>query len=156
MKITAFVSATVITLMMLQAAHAKDAADLCGEYTSVDVDEKTIDMGNNIFFMAFRSSTQMNAKDNSKYNQLSGQCTGGAVIYPDKTIEAEGLCAVEDVAGDVLTYAFTQSRTDKQGKFQRKGGTGKFANSKDTGWYMPISLSGEMTKGQWGGKGACK
>ncbi|MFM2008232.1 MAG: hypothetical protein RIR02_182, partial [Pseudomonadota bacterium] len=68
MKITAFVSATVITLMMLQAAHAKDAADLCGEYTSVDVDEKTIDMGNNIFFMAFRSSTQMNAKENSKYN----------------------------------------------------------------------------------------
>lgn len=156
MKINALVYATVITLTMMHAAQAKDATDLCGEYTSVDVDEKTIDMGNNIFFMTFRSSTQMNAKEDSKYNQLSGQCTGGAVIYPDKTIEAEGLCAVEDVAGDVLTYAFTQGRQDKQGKFQRKGGTGKFANSKDSGWYVPVSLSGEMTKGNWGGKNACK
>ena len=156
MKTTALVYATVITLTMMHAAQAKDATDLCGEYTSVDVDEKTIDMGNNIFFMTFRSSTQMNAKEDSKYNQLSGQCTGGAVIYPDKTIEAEGLCAVEDVAGDVLTYAFTQGRQDKQGKFQRKGGTGKFANSKDSGWYVPVSLSGEMTKGNWGGKNACK
>jgi hypothetical protein len=156
MKITALISASVITLMMMHAAQAKDAADLCGEYTSVDVEEKTVDMGNNIFFMAFRSSTQMNAKEDSKYNQLSGQCTGGAVIYPDKTIEAEGLCAVEDVSGDVLTYAFTQGRQDKQGKFQRKGGTGKFANAKDTGWYAPVSLSGDMTKGNWGGKGACK
>lgn len=156
MKITALVYATVITLTMLHTAQAKDAADLCGEYTSVDVEEKTIDMGNNIFFMAFRSSTQMNAKEDSKYNQLSGQCTGGAVIYPDKTIEAEGLCAVEDVSGDVLTYAFTQGRQDKHGKFQRKGGTGKFANARDTGWYMPVSLSGDMTKGNWGGKGACK
>jgi len=28
------------------------------------------------------------------------------VVYPDNTIEAEGLCAVSDVDGDVLTYGF--------------------------------------------------
>lgn len=156
MKITTLLFTAAFTFMMMHGANAKDAADLCGEYTSVDVDEKTTDMGNNIYYMSFRSTTQMYAKENSKYHQLSGQCAGGAVIYADKTIEAAGLCTVEDISGDVLSYSFTQGRRDKQGKFQRKGGTGKFTNSTESGWYMPVSLSGDMTKGNWGGKSACQ
>ena len=143
-------------LLIAGSAAAKDNADLCGQYTSVDVDEKIIEMGNNTRFMNFSSSTQMNAEEGSKFNQLSGQCTGGAVIYGDGSIEAEGLCAVTDLTGDVLTYTFTQARGAKEGKYQRKGGTGKFTNTKDNGWYRAISLNGEITTGQWGGKGGCK
>lgn len=148
--------AILLGMLIAGSAAAKDNADLCGQYTSVDVDEKTIEIGNNTRFMNFSSSTQMNADEGSKYNQLSGQCTGGAVIYADGSIEAEGLCAVSDLAGDVLTYTFTQVRGAKEGKYQRKGGTGKFSNSKDNGWYRAISLNGEITTGQWGGKGGCK
>ncbi len=137
-------------------AMAKDAVDPCGEYTSVDIGETTVDMGNRTRFMHFRSSTQMNATEGSKYHQLTGQCTGGALIYPDGSVEANGLCAVADLDGDVLSYAFTQGRRDKEGKFARKGGTGKFAQSRETGWYMPLQLNGDITTGQWGGKGACK
>lgn len=146
----------MVGVMIAGSAAAKDGPDLCGQYTSVDVDEKFIDMGNNTRFMSFSSSTQMDAEEGSKYNQLSGQCTGGAVIYADGTIDAEGLCAVSDVTGDVLTYTFTQARGAKDGKYQRKGGTGKFTGSKDSGWYRAVSLNGEITTGNWGGKGGCK
>lgn len=146
----------MVGVMIAGSAAAKDGPDLCGQYTSVDVDEKFIDMGNNTRFMSFSSSTQMDAEEGSKYNQLSGQCTGGAVIYADGTIDAEGLCAVSDVAGDVLTYTFTQARGAKEGKYQRKGGTGKFTGSKDSGWFRAVSLNGEITTGNWGGKGGCK
>lgn len=146
----------MVGILIAGSAASKDGPYLCGQYTSVDVDEKIIEMGDNTRFMSFSSSTQMNAEDGSKYNQLSGQCTGGAVIYGDGTIDAEGLCAVSDLAGDVLTYTFTQARGAKEGKYQRKGGTGKFTASKDSGWYRAVSLNGEITTGNWGGKGGCK
>ena len=78
------------------------------------------------------------------------------MVYADGSVEAEGLCAVEDTAGDVLTYAFSQGRTARMGTYTRKGGTGKFANARESGWYKPVSLNGEITTGNWGGKGACK
>ncbi len=143
-----------LALLLAFPAHARD--DQCGEYTSVDIGESTVDLGKQTRFVHFRSSTQMNANDGSKFNNLSGQCTGGAVMYPDRTVEAEGLCAVEDVDGDVLTYAFTQARGQMEGRYTRKGGTGKFADSRETGWFRPIKLDGEITKGNWGGKNACK
>ena len=141
-------------LLLCAPVHAKDPA--CGEYTSVDTGESMVDMGNQTTFLHFRSSTQMNAAQGSKFNNLSGQCTGGAVIYPDKSIEAEGLCAVEDPDGDVLTYAFTQARGEMEGRYTRKGGTGKFANSRESGWYRPLKLDGDVTRGNWGGPNACK
>jgi hypothetical protein len=143
-----------LALLLSVNAHAKEAT--CGEYTSVDLGESTLDMGNKTAFMHFRSSTQMHAADDSKFNNLTGQCTGGAVIYPDKTVEASGLCAVEDVHGDVLTYAFTQARGQMEGRYLRKGGTGKFAGSRESGWFKPIKLDGEITRGEWGGKDGCK
>lgn len=143
-------------LLLATNVQAKERTDQCGEYTSVDIGDQVVDMGNKTRFMHFRSSTQMHAAEGSKFNQLSGQCTGGAVIYPDGTVEAEGLCAVEDVAGDVLTYAFTQGRGAREGKYMRRGGTGKFANSRETGWFQAISVNGDVTTGHWGGKGACK
>jgi|LauGreDrversion4_2_1035121.scaffolds.fasta_scaffold692890_2 hypothetical protein len=143
-------------LLLAVNVQAKDRADQCGAYTSVDTGEQTVDMGNNTRFMNFRSSTQMQSAEGSKFNELSGQCTGGAVIYPDGSVEAEGLCAVTDVSGDVLTYAFTQGRGAREGKYTRKGGTGKFANSRETGWFQAVSLNGDVTTGNWGGKGACK
>lgn len=145
-----------LCVLLACPAHAKDPADQCGEYTSVDLGEITVDMGNKTTFMHFRSSTQMTAAEGSKFNQLTGQCTGGAVVYPDGSVEAEGLCAVEDVAGDVLTYAFVQGRGAREGKYMRRGGTGKFANSRETGWFKAVSLNGDVTNGRWGGKGACK
>ena len=143
-----------IALLISVTAYAKD--EPCGDYTSVDIGESTLDMGNKTTFMHFRSSTQMHAADGSKYNNLTGQCTGGALIYPDKTIEASGLCAVEDVNGDVLTHSFTQARGQMEGRYLRKGGTGKFTGSRESGWFRPIKLDGEITKGEWGGKDACK
>lgn len=143
-----------LALLLSVNVHAKEA--MCGEYTSVDLGESTLDMGNKVTFMHFRSSTQMLAGDGSKYNNLTGQCTGGAVIYPDKTVEASGLCAVEDVEGDVLSYAFTQARGQLEGRYLRKGGTGKFAGSRESGWFKPVKLDGEITRGEWGGKDSCK
>ncbi len=143
-----------LALLLSVNAHAKEA--MCGEYTSVDLGESTLDMGNKVTFMHFRSSTQMLAAEGSKYNNLTGQCTGGAVIYPDKTVEASGLCAVEDVDGDVLSYAFTQARGQMEGRYLRKGGTGKFAGSRESGWFKPVKLDGEITRGEWGGKDSCK
>lgn len=143
-----------IALLLSANAFAKE--EQCGEYTSVDIGESTVDMGKKTTFMHFRSSTQMLAADGSKYNNLSGQCTGGAVIFSDKTVEASGLCAVEDVDGDVLTYSFTQARGQQEGRYLRKGGTGKFAGSRESGWFRPLKLDGEITRGEWGGKDACK
>jgi hypothetical protein len=143
-------------LVLLVSFNAIAKEDACGEYTSADIGELPVDMGNKITFLHFRSSTQMHAAEGSKFNDLSGQCTGGAVIYPDKSVEAEGLCAVQDVDGDQLTYGFTQARGKKEGRYIRKGGTGKFANSHESGWFRPLKLEGEVTRGEWGGKNACK
>lgn len=145
-----------LALLLACQGHAIARDDQCGEYTSVDTGETTVDLGNKTTYMHFRSSTQMHAAEGSKFNNLSGQCTGGAVVYADNTIEAEGLCAVADVDGDVLTYGFTQLRGKMEGKYTRKGGTGKFANANETGWFRPIKLDGEITRGNWGGKNACK
>lgn len=150
-----FLLQAAIVLLAAGPAMAKDA-DVCGEYTSVDIGETRIEMGGKTTFIHFRSATQMFSTEGSRFHQLSGQCTGGAVVYSDGSVEAEGLCAVEDTAGDILTYAFTQGRTARTGKFMRKGGTGKFANSRETGWYKPISLNGEVTTGNWGAKDGCK
>lgn len=156
MKALYLLCAAMFSLIACNTALAKESADLCGQYTSVDMEEKTVNISNGTQFLSFRSSTQMNAAEGSKYNQLSGQCSGGAVIYPDRSIEAEGLCVVTDIDGDVLTYTFTQARQAKDGKFARKGGTGKFAGAKETGWYRPLSLNGDLTTGEWGGKSSCK
>ncbi len=142
--------------LLLLSLNAVAKEDQCGDYTSVDIGESTVDMGNKTRFIHFRSSTQMSAEENSKFNNLSGQCTGGAVVYPDNTVEADGLCAVEDVDGDVLTYAFSQGRGQAEGRYQRKGGTGKFAGSRESGWFRPVKLDGEITRGNWGGRNACK
>jgi len=150
-----FLLQVLISLLIAGPAIAKDA-EMCGEYTSVDIGETRVEMGSKATFIHFRSATQMFATEGSRFHQLSGQCTGGAVVYSDGGVEAEGLCAVEDIDGDVLTYAFTQGRIAREGKFIRKGGTGKFANARETGWYKPISLNGEVTTGNWGGKGTCK
>ena len=56
----------------------------------------------------------------------------------------------------MLTYGFTQARGKMEGKYTRKGGTGKFANATETGWFRPVKLDGEITRGNWGGKNACK
>lgn len=146
------------TLVLLLSIHFEAVAgeDPCGEYTSVDIDESSLDLGNGTTYLHFRSSTQMNAPEGSKFNNLSGQCTGGAVVYPDKTIEAEGLCAVKDVDGDVLTYGFTQARGKMEGRYTRKGGTGKFADARESGWFRPVKLDGEVTHGSWGANNACK
>lgn len=146
----------VSMLFLLLCSHALAKSDQCGEYTSVDIGEATVDMGKKTTFVHFRSSTQMHAAEGSKFNNLTGQCTGGAVVYADQTMEAEGLCAVEDIDGDVLTYTFTQSRGLKEGRYARKGGTGKFAGSRETGWFRPVKLDGEITRGEWGGKDACR
>ncbi len=145
--------ATLALLMSFNAA-AKD--DQCGDYTSVDIGHSTVDMGDKTAFVPFRSSTRMSAEDGSKFNNLSGQCAGGALMYPDRTIEAEGLCVVEDIEGDTLTYAFTMPRGQMDGHYIRKGGTGKFADSRESGWFRPVKLEGEITRGEWGGKNACK
>ncbi len=142
--------------LLLLSLNAVAKEDQCGEYTSVDIGDSTVDMGNKTSFVHFRSSTQMNATEGSKFNNLSGQCTGGAVIYPDKTVEADGLCAVEDTDGDVLTYAFNQARGQMEGRYTRKGGTGKFADSRESGWFRPLKLDGEVTRGNWGGQNACR
>ena len=146
----------VAALALLISAPSFAKEETCGEYTSVDIGESTLDMGNKTTFMHFRSTTQLHAAEGSKFNNLTGQCTGGAVIYSDKTVEAAGLCAVEDVNGDVLTYSFTQARGQMEGRFLRKGGTGKFAGSRESGWFKPIKLDGDITKGEWGGRDACK
>ena len=146
----------ILVLLLSAQVNAIARDDQCGEYTSVDTGESTVELGNKATYMHFRSSTQMNAPDGSKFNNLSGQCTGGAVVYPDNTIEAEGLCAVSDVDGDVLTYGFTQARGKMEGKYTRKGGTGKFSNANESGWFRPVKLDGEITRGNWGGKNACK
>jgi hypothetical protein len=145
----------LISLLVAGPVIGKDA-DMCGEYTSVDIGETRVEMGSKTTFIHFRSATQMFSSEGSRFHQLSGQCTGGAMVYSDGSIQAEGLCAVEDTEGDVLTYAFSQGRTAREGKFMRKGGTGKFANARETGWYKPISLNGEVTTGNWGGNGTCK
>ena len=146
----------VLMITLLFSAHVRAKSDQCGDYTSVDLGESTVDMGKKTTFVHFRSSTQMHAEEGSKYNNLTGQCTGGALVFPDQTVEAEGLCAVEDVDGDVLTYTFTQARGQKEGRYARKGGTGKFAGSRETGWFRPIKLDGDITRGEWGGRNACQ
>ncbi|MFM7633419.1 MAG: hypothetical protein ACKO65_08720 [Betaproteobacteria bacterium] len=143
-------------IVLLMCSHAIAKSDQCGEYTSVDLGEASVDMGKKTAFVHFRSSTHMHAAEGSKYNNLTGQCTGGALVFADQTLEAEGLCAVEDIDGDVLTYTFTQSRGQKEGRYARKGGTGKFAGSRETGWFRPIKLDGEITRGEWGGRSACE
>jgi hypothetical protein len=143
-------------IVLLMCSHAIAKSDQCGEYTSVDLGEASVDMGKKTTFVHFRSTTQMHAAEGSKYNNLTGQCTGGALVFADQTLEAEGLCAVEDIDGDVLTYTFTQSRGQKEGRYARKGGTGKFAGSRETGWFRPIKLDGEITRGEWGGRSACE
>jgi hypothetical protein len=152
MKSRVFVSMFVLFM----SSHALAKSDQCGEYTSVDIGEATVEMGKKTAFVHFRSSTQLNAAEGSKYNNLTGQCTGGALVFPDQTLEAQGLCAVQDVDGDVLTYTFTQARGQKEGRYARKGGTGKFAGSRETGWFRPVKLDGEITRGEWGGRSACE
>ena len=95
-----FLTLFAMSLLVAGPAMAKDA-DACGEYTSVDIGETRVDMGGKTTFIHFRSATQMFSTEGSRYHQLSGQCTGGAVVYSDGSVEAEGLCAVEDTAGDV-------------------------------------------------------
>ncbi len=52
---------TALALLISVPAFAGDNA--CGEYTSVDIGDSTVDMGNKTRFVHFRSSTQMNAGD---------------------------------------------------------------------------------------------
>ena len=58
--------------LLLLSLNAVAKEDQCGDYTSVDIGESTVDMGNKTRFIHFRSSTQMNAEENSKFNNLSG------------------------------------------------------------------------------------
>ena len=75
----------------------------------------------------------------------------GFLSTPDGKTQAMGYCARRDKDGDTSSISWHQAAGADKGMWKSTGGTGKFANRTDSGWYQAAMADGAMSSTVWGG-----
>lgn len=101
----------------------------------------------------FRTTSVTVNDDRSAVNHLvSGECVGSFLTTPDGKTEGSGICARSDKDGDVLNEEWrTADGSGSKGTWKNVGGTGKFANVRNTGQWEFSPLQGKMGAVRWVG-----
>lgn len=91
--------------------------------------------------------------DRSAPNHLvAGECIGSFLMTPDGKTQGSGSCARTDKDGDVLNEEWvTVEGSGSKGTWKNVGGTGKFANTRNTGQWEFSPLQGKMGAVRWVG-----
>ena len=87
----------------------------------------------------------------SVYDNMAGECSGAILSTPDGKTQAMGYCARRDKDGDTASISWHQAAGADKGMWKSTGGTGKFANRTDSGWYQAAMADGAMSSTVWGG-----
>lgn len=127
------------------------SADNCTGYDNlVSIYTQTLDLGGGHTLTVFRQSSIITT-ENRRYNLTTGECSGAALTTPDGKVRVQGFCARRDKDGDTSSVEFSQAPGAEKGMWRSTGGTGKFANKSDSGWYQDVRTDGDMLVSQWGG-----
>jgi hypothetical protein len=129
------------------------AADNCSGYyieTSQTLESTEIAKGTSL--LVFRS-TNIGTTDDPKnpMNMTAGECSGAGITTPDGNFTGRGLCVRKDKDGDVFSWKWDIAAGAQKGTWELVGGTGKYANAKNSGWFEGTLSQGKMSGGRWGG-----
>jgi len=126
-------------------------ADNCSGYDSfVQTTVHTADLGKGMTLTILEASSIVTSGD-SKYNLVTGGCSGTVLSNPDGTVQSSGYCARRDKDGDLSSLEWMQAAGSDKGTWKATGGTGKFAGKGDTGWYQSVVSDGKIGVSKWGG-----
>ena len=129
------------------------AADNCsGYYLETNETTESTEIAKGTTLLSFRS-TNIGVTDNPNdpMNMTAGECSGAGIVTPDGKFQGRGLCVRKDKDGDVFMWQWDAPAGAQRGTWAVVGGTGKFANTKNSGWYEPSLSQGKMSGGRWGG-----
>ncbi len=126
-------------------------ADTCsGLDTLVTQDFETIDLGHGLKKSVWTATSVVTSTD-SIYKLLVGECTATMLQTEDGNTQSSGFCARHDKDGDTASIAIHQPPGADKNEWRVTGGTGKYANNKDTGWAQPAYADGSVLVVKWGG-----
>jgi len=129
-------------------------ADNCTGYDAlVTTNANTLDLGNGMTLTVFQSESILISGD-SIYNLATGQCSGTALSTPDGKVRSSGHCARHDKDNDLQSIEWSQAAGAGKGMWKSTGGTGKFADKTDSGWFQGVRSDGKLSVTKWGGN--CK
>ena len=101
------------------------------------------------------ASTTVNDNPAAASHLVSGECIGSFLTTPDGKTQASGVCSRRDKDGDVLNEEWRATDgAGGKGEWKNVGGTGKFANARDSGQWEFSPLQGKMSAVRW--TGDCK
>ncbi|MBI1398078.1 MAG: hypothetical protein GC151_19050 [Betaproteobacteria bacterium] len=126
-------------------------ADNCSGYdVLVTTSAQTRDLGNGMSLTAFTADSVLTS-DSAVYNLATGQCAGTTLATPDGKVRSSGHCARRDKDGDTESIEWSVSPGADRGAWKATGGSGKFANRNDSGWFRNVRADGNMSVTEWGG-----
>ena len=98
------------------------------------------------------TSVTVNDDPSAPNHLVSGECVGSFMMTPDGKTRGSGSCARRDKDGDVLNEEWvTAGGSGSKGTWKNVGGTGKFANTNNSGQWEFSPLQGKMGAVRWGG-----
>jgi hypothetical protein len=127
-------------------------ADTCTGYDAlVTQTAEVTDLGHGLKQTSVRQTSILVSND-SMYNGLTGECAGTVLQTEDGKTQASGFCARRDKDGNTASISWRQPPGADKGEWRVTGGTGKFADKKDTGWFENVLSDGKASIVKWGGE----
>jgi hypothetical protein len=98
------------------------------------------------------TSVIVNDDRGARSHLAAGECIGTLLTTPDGRTQGSGSCARKDKEGDVLNEEWTlPAGAEFKGPWKNVGGTGKYANTVDSGQWEVIMSQGKMAAVRWVG-----
>lgn len=153
MRITRFASHALTLcagLTLVASAHARECS---GYNTHVSISADVTEVAKGHTMMTFRNYDILVTDSPSDiYNMAMGECSGTMITTPDGKTGGLGHCVRKDKNGDSASIEWAIEPGAEKGTWKSTGGTGKFADLKSEGWWMPVTTDGgKLGVNRWGG-----
>jgi hypothetical protein len=141
---------TCAAFAVVLPAHARDCT---GSNTHVLISAEVNDMGKGHTLVTLRNHDMLVTDDpRDIYNMHMGECSGTVLSTPDGKTSSSGFCIRKDKDGDSASIVWEMPAGAEKGTWRSTGGTGKYADLKAQGWWVPVaSDGGKQGINRWGG-----
>lgn len=133
-------------------AAAAQAADCSGYDVLVTEVADTIEISGGGSLTLWKAhSINMNDDSMARDHLMAGACSGVIEAMADGSVKMSGYCTRTDKDGDTQSVRWWQDAGAEKGRWEHAGGTGKFANAAESGWFQGVMQSGVMSASRWSG-----
>jgi len=147
--------ASLGSLLACLVGPSVSIADNCsGEDVLVAQSAETIEVAKGHSLTVVRLFSVVTSGDTPIFDATTGECSGTWLTTPDGKTRGAGHCARRDKDGDTYSIEWSMAPGADKGQWRVAGGTGKFANKANSGWFQQAVADGKMSVTKWGGN--CK